>query len=177
MADIERWVNGSVTRKVEYWLQRNSIENFLGTGTAGGVTQPALMLVLHKQVSYFSNEWHVNHMGSLYAITNSLDEIAAAKLVHWNGSHKPWKKKMDVNNIAHKKSRWFNVCIAEPPLLSTAGSEPSSSMSSEFVLSRLQERKPVIIDDSKLLPDDIRQLRKIIDAQIADNYSLDCKKV
>ena len=92
--NLQRWAALNLTAEVEYWVRANNVERLYSLGS-----QPPLMLAIigatnhgRKRCQALPREWHVDCLGcpNRAASTKSQAQLAEAKLLHWNGPHKPY---------------------------------------------------------------------------------------
>jgi lipopolysaccharide biosynthesis glycosyltransferase len=89
------WDDLNLTAEVEFWIRANNAEQLYALGS-----QPPLTLAVHGarhgtgRCEPLPPEWHLDCLGCLGAGRLKTDEqIARAKLFHWNGPNKPWTTK------------------------------------------------------------------------------------
>ncbi|ELU07129.1 hypothetical protein CAPTEDRAFT_168505 [Capitella teleta] len=106
--DVDRWREANITDQVFYWTELNSREDVYGSGKIMGGSQPPMMISLHDRVSLFEPIWHVRELGASAGTRYTRDFIETAKLLHWNGSFKPWKGTSAFGDI------WDKYYVADP---------------------------------------------------------------
>lgn len=111
VCDIDAWRNHGVTDQLFNWVNLNNKENIYGGGQAGGASQPPMLIALHNKVSPLPPEWHMRHFGWWFRNRYKKADVDNAKLLHWNGGDKPWKK----SSIGLKYAdRWYNYYLPDP---------------------------------------------------------------
>ncbi|XP_076967963.1 glycosyltransferase 8 domain-containing protein 2 [Tamandua tetradactyla] len=90
VANLTEWRRQRITKQLERWMQRNVEENLYGSSLGGGVATAPMLIVFHDKYSAISPRWHVKHLGWNPDARYSEHFLQEAKLLHWNGRHKPW---------------------------------------------------------------------------------------
>ncbi|KAM9311619.1 glycosyltransferase 8 domain-containing protein 2-like [Gastrophryne carolinensis] len=104
VANMTEWRQQHITKKLEKWMMLNVEENLYSTNIGGGVATPPMLIVFHKKYSPIAPSWHIRHLGWSPDDQLSPSMLQQAKLLHWNGRHKPWQFPSSHSNIWEK---WF----------------------------------------------------------------------
>ncbi|ELU07130.1 hypothetical protein CAPTEDRAFT_44527, partial [Capitella teleta] len=108
VTDLDRWRQGNLTAELEYWIELNTRENVYGNQQGGGGSQPPMMIALYGKFSVMDPLWHVRHLGWTAGARYSRAFIQSAKLLHWNGSFKPW------NGVSSFGDIWEKYYVPDP---------------------------------------------------------------
>lgn len=110
VADLQKWKHQNIAVQLNYWMSTNVVESIYGGGVGGGGSQPPMLIAFYKKRANLDPLWHVRHLG--WAGGQEYDEgyIKMAKLLHWNGSNKPWLK----DAFPFFRSYWTRYCVPEP---------------------------------------------------------------
>lgn len=201
VADIKEWKKRAISDQLANWMHLNTIYPLYGGGTGGGVSQPVLMIVLHKLVTILPDEWHLNQMGKEIGAKATVDDIANAKLVHWNGETKPWNKVFKAKKL-HAADIWRKYCIPEPKLESIRfisngnsnsdgngnGNDNSNSNNDDGGSSKNNKPDPQfraqivadavsngpLIQDQNLDPEEYFLLKQLREDQLKNQIAVDC---
>lgn len=83
LIDFRRWRESNIIAEIECLMQRHKEQ-----GLFPGGTQPLLNTVFHGKCLDLDPLWNVTCLGRR---TDLEDEfLAAARILHWTGTHKPW---------------------------------------------------------------------------------------
>ena len=95
--NLERWAAHNLTDEAEWWIEANTKEQLYMLGS-----QPPLTLTILGTAGSCQEMpvvWHLDCLGCMGAGRLKTDEeLAAAKLLHWNGPNKPFRSK---GKLAH----------------------------------------------------------------------------
>ena len=95
--DLARWRAMNLTAEVEWWVCANTAEQLYLLGS-----QPPLTLTILGTVGSCEEmpaAWHLDCLGCMGAgRLKTGEQLAAAKLLHWNGPNKPFRSK---GKLAH----------------------------------------------------------------------------
>uniref|UniRef100_A0A3Q3VNR1 Glycosyltransferase 8 domain-containing protein 1 n=1 Tax=Mola mola TaxID=94237 RepID=A0A3Q3VNR1_MOLML len=109
IANLTEWRNQNITQQLEHWMELNTREDLYSKTLADSVTTPPLLIVFYKRHSVIDPMWHVRHLGTTGAGNRySPQFVKAAKLLHWNGHYKPWRRTSSFSDVWDK---WF---ISDP---------------------------------------------------------------
>ncbi|XP_077998634.1 glycosyltransferase 8 domain-containing protein 1-like [Glandiceps talaboti] len=108
VADMQAWKDGKVTEKLEFWMSLNTEMDVFGNQRGGGASQPPMLIVFYGKHSTIEPFWHVRHLGWSSGSRYSEEFLKHAKLLHWNGSFKPWKGKAQYSQM------WDKYYVPDP---------------------------------------------------------------
>ncbi|XP_013374314.1 PREDICTED: glycosyltransferase 8 domain-containing protein 2 isoform X3 [Chinchilla lanigera] len=103
VANMTEWRHQRITKQLEKWMQRNvqyapaacgpflCRENLYSSSLGGGVATSPMLIVFHGRYSTISPLWHIRHLGWSPDARYSERFLQEAKLLHWDGQHKPWR--------------------------------------------------------------------------------------
>ncbi|CAE8692735.1 unnamed protein product [Polarella glacialis] len=81
--NMRAWARLNVTFRVSEWAKQNKGRDLWRHGS-----QPPLLLLLYDRVEWLDEAWNVDGLG--HKKNQSVEMIAAAKILHWTGPLKPW---------------------------------------------------------------------------------------
>lgn len=110
VCNVSEWRKQKITESLTYWMEMNTVTPIYGDGIAGGASQPPMLISLRGKVTTLDQSWHVRHFGWWKGNTYSKNILVDAKLMHWNGRKKPWKK---TDNGKFTRI-WFEYFIKDP---------------------------------------------------------------
>ncbi|VCX30680.1 unnamed protein product [Gulo gulo] len=90
VANMTEWKHQRITKQLEKWMQKNVEENLYSSSLGGGVATSPMLIVFHGKYSAINPLWHIRHLGWNPDTRYSEHFLQEAKLLHWNGRHKPW---------------------------------------------------------------------------------------
>ncbi|KAM9684469.1 glycosyltransferase 8 domain-containing protein 2 isoform 2-T4 [Dama dama] len=90
VANMTEWKHQRITKQLEKWMQKNVEENLYSSSLGGGVATSPMLIVFHGKYSTINPLWHIRHLGWNPDTRYSEHFLQEAKLLHWNGRHKPW---------------------------------------------------------------------------------------
>lgn len=90
VANMTEWKHQRITKQLEKWMQKNVEENLYSSSLGGGVATSPMLIVFHGKYSTINPLWHIRHLGWNPDARYSEHFLQEAKLLHWNGRHKPW---------------------------------------------------------------------------------------
>ncbi|XP_043824382.1 glycosyltransferase 8 domain-containing protein 2 [Dromiciops gliroides] len=90
VANMTEWKHQRITKQLEKWMQRNVEENLYSSSLGGGVATSPMLIVFYGKHSHINPMWHIRHLGWSADARYSEHFLQEAKLLHWNGRHKPW---------------------------------------------------------------------------------------
>lgn len=91
VANLTAWKQQRITRQLEKWMQKNVEENLYSSSLGGGVATSPMLIVFHGRHSTINPLWHIRHLGWSPDARYSERFLQEAKLLHWDGRHKPWR--------------------------------------------------------------------------------------
>ncbi|XP_070208266.1 glycosyltransferase 8 domain-containing protein 1-like isoform X2 [Littorina saxatilis] len=92
VADLQRWRQQNITARLLYWMRLNVVSSVLKWGDCGSGSQGLMLLTVFDKYTPLPKEWNAlqGHHGK---------ELGNKKLLHWNGSDKPWHTKHTTYSI------------------------------------------------------------------------------
>lgn len=90
VANLTEWKHQRITKQLEKWMKKNVEENLYSSSLGGGVATSPMLIVFHDKHSSINPLWHIRHLGWNSDTRYSKHILQEAKLLHWNGRHKPW---------------------------------------------------------------------------------------
>jgi hypothetical protein len=91
--NLERWASLNLTAEAEHWIRANNAEGLYALGS-----QPPLTLAVlgaqhgRGRCHALPAEWHLDCLGCIgKGRLKTAEQLAAAKLLHWNGPNKPFR--------------------------------------------------------------------------------------
>ncbi|XP_064642517.1 glycosyltransferase 8 domain-containing protein 1-like isoform X2 [Lineus longissimus] len=108
VADAERWATHNVSAQVKYWLNMNKQEVVFGRSKGVGPVKPPALIVFYKKITALNPLWNVRNLGQTTGTLYSDSFVRSAKLIHWNGIYKPWKRLSQFQDI------WDQYYIQDP---------------------------------------------------------------
>ncbi|XP_003461120.1 glycosyltransferase 8 domain-containing protein 2 isoform X1 [Cavia porcellus] len=91
VANMTEWRQQRITKQLEKWMQRNVEENLYSSSLGGGVATSPMLIVFHGRHSTINPLWHIRHLGWSPDARYPGRFLQEAKLLHWDGQHKPWR--------------------------------------------------------------------------------------
>lgn len=102
--DIDGWDGLNITAKTLVLLEANKKDKIFKTE---GVYSP-LIVNLYNKTTDLDPFWHVRNLGLTSGSRYSQQFVAKAKLLHWNGQFKPWRRNSPYTDI------WDRYYVPDP---------------------------------------------------------------
>ncbi|KAL6066241.1 Pectate lyase [Balamuthia mandrillaris] len=109
VADLKKWRKRRVEEEFLWWIELRSKYETLWMFA----TQPLIWVVFHQQWVQLGEEWNVIDLGWNNAAA-SKQRLNAAKVLHWNGSKKPWMESAIASYQTIWKKLSLNILLLPP---------------------------------------------------------------